>query len=407
MKKLVAWLVFLLILSVGMSAYAHGGRTDSSGGHNCGPSAKAKGLCTGYHYHNGGGTSSGGSSSGSTPQSTPSQSNDKDCTDFASYDEVVAYWNAKGYTADYDPERLDGWGNKVDDGIPCEAGGYDTAKLNGSQAQIAAKTASQDKAKGEKEGYAAGKEAGYHGQSNSVDTTGSDAYKEGFNTGFQKGWEEGAQKLKAEKETADKAGYQLGQKQDQIVIPKEYEQNDSVKASYEEGFKRAVSERDAAQKEEFSKKGYEEGKNDVHNVPTDVKEEYAKAYEEGYQKGQSELKEMYVKQGYEAAFTMLEYEAPKLGNVKLVGWYKEGFESNKEIKKIAAAAFSMGLAGETYQVPSKYKIAEPIFKHNFQLGMKDYEKQQAETNQQAAAGGVVLLLAWLGRRFYVAKKMVS
>ncbi|MFS0906190.1 LPXTG cell wall anchor domain-containing protein [Priestia aryabhattai] len=57
---------------------------------------------------------------------------DKDCSDFSSYDEVVNYWNSKGYTATNDPERLDGWGNKVDDGIPCEApSGYDTSKING------------------------------------------------------------------------------------------------------------------------------------------------------------------------------------------------------------------------------------------------------------------------------------
>ena len=57
---------------------------------------------------------------------------DKDCSDFSSYDEVVNYWNSKGYSATNDPERLDGWGNKVDDGIPCEApDGYDTSKING------------------------------------------------------------------------------------------------------------------------------------------------------------------------------------------------------------------------------------------------------------------------------------
>ncbi|RAS77467.1 LPXTG cell wall anchor domain-containing protein [Priestia endophytica] len=65
-----------------------------------------------------------------TAQAAPAE--DKDCSDFANYDEVVAYWNSKGYTAQNDPERLDGWGNKVDDGIPCEAPkGYDTSKING------------------------------------------------------------------------------------------------------------------------------------------------------------------------------------------------------------------------------------------------------------------------------------
>lgn len=30
---------------------SHSGRTDSRGGHNCSAKSKAKGLCSGYHYH--------------------------------------------------------------------------------------------------------------------------------------------------------------------------------------------------------------------------------------------------------------------------------------------------------------------------------------------------------------------
>ncbi|MDQ7860314.1 hypothetical protein RCO48_02355 [Peribacillus frigoritolerans] len=72
----------------------------------------AKGLCSGYHYHNGGGdtssdTSTGGGSSTPAPAT---RNDDMDCTDFGSYDEVVEYWNSKGYSASDDPENLDGWG---------------------------------------------------------------------------------------------------------------------------------------------------------------------------------------------------------------------------------------------------------------------------------------------------------
>ncbi|UZM97336.1 copper amine oxidase N-terminal domain-containing protein [Lysinibacillus sp. MHQ-1] len=51
-------------------ADAHPGRLDSNGGHNCSDKSKAKGLCTGYHYHNGNsgsGSSSGGQSSYTQP----------------------------------------------------------------------------------------------------------------------------------------------------------------------------------------------------------------------------------------------------------------------------------------------------------------------------------------------------
>ena len=51
MKKVTMLLVLAAVMSVSVSA--HSGRTDSKGGHNCSQASKDKGLCTGYHYHNG------------------------------------------------------------------------------------------------------------------------------------------------------------------------------------------------------------------------------------------------------------------------------------------------------------------------------------------------------------------
>lgn len=53
MKKILT--ATLLLAMVGGQAIAHSGRTDSNGGHNCSQKSINKGLCTGYHYHNGGG----------------------------------------------------------------------------------------------------------------------------------------------------------------------------------------------------------------------------------------------------------------------------------------------------------------------------------------------------------------
>jgi flagellar biosynthesis/type III secretory pathway protein FliH len=60
-----------------------------------------------------------------------------------------------------------------------------------------------------------------------------------------------------------------------------------------------------AKKKEFNELGYNDGKKDVHSPPANLEEVYLTAYEEGYKKGQAELKDDYVKQGYEAAFTMV------------------------------------------------------------------------------------------------------
>ena len=47
----------LMVLSLSLLAFysfAHSGRTDANGGHNCSQASQNKGLCTGYHYHNSG-----------------------------------------------------------------------------------------------------------------------------------------------------------------------------------------------------------------------------------------------------------------------------------------------------------------------------------------------------------------
>lgn len=46
---------------------------------------------------------------------------DRNCSDFATHAEAVAFWNCCGFTATNDPMRLDGRGNAVDDGDPCES----------------------------------------------------------------------------------------------------------------------------------------------------------------------------------------------------------------------------------------------------------------------------------------------
>ncbi|MDN8592618.1 YHYH domain-containing protein [Paenibacillus sp. 11B] len=52
MKKVVIIILSLVVLiGVSSSAYAHPGRLDKNGGHNCSAKSKQKGLCTGYHYH--------------------------------------------------------------------------------------------------------------------------------------------------------------------------------------------------------------------------------------------------------------------------------------------------------------------------------------------------------------------
>ncbi|MFF2479885.1 YHYH domain-containing protein [Paenibacillus sp. NPDC058071] len=66
----IVTLALLITLLFPATTYAHSGRTDANGGHNCSAKSIRKGLCTGYHYHNGG--SSGSTSSSKTSSSSSS-----------------------------------------------------------------------------------------------------------------------------------------------------------------------------------------------------------------------------------------------------------------------------------------------------------------------------------------------
>jgi hypothetical protein len=56
------------------------------------------------------------------PAALASHGTDLNCSDFVGKpDELKKHWIEHGYSAENDPEGLDGWPkNKVDDGIPCE-----------------------------------------------------------------------------------------------------------------------------------------------------------------------------------------------------------------------------------------------------------------------------------------------
>lgn len=401
-KKLV-FLTLIFTFLFGTFASAHPGRTDSNGGHTCWTNCSKWGLKTGeYHTHNGGSATSNSSSS--------TNINDKDCTDFADYDEMVAYWNSKGYSATYDPENLDGWGNgKVDDGIPCEAPeGYDLTKINNSPQQKEYKADQEDRKSGLSQGRTQGLKDGYQeAKSNKTTAKGTAAYQEGYRNGYNSGYKDGEKKLKLEKTKATNNGYTLGKKQDKIVIPSVYASHSGLKKAFEDGFNKAVSERIEVRKKEFNSLGYNDGKKNVYSPPKDEDKIYIIAYQEGYTNGQKKLRDEYTQLGYEAAFTMLKYKDPALTNKKFKAWYKQGFDSNKEITKIKNAGLFLGQQGSTLKVPAKYKKSEVIFKHYYNKGLKEYKEQQRD-NQKAAAGGAgVIALIWLGRRFYVARKMIK
>ncbi|MFF2090002.1 YHYH domain-containing protein [Paenibacillus sp. NPDC058174] len=108
-KTVVSSIILALLVTMLMplAALAHSGRTDSNGGHNCSEKSKRKGLCTGYHYHNGGkssgsiSSSSSGSSSGSKSSGSTSSSGSKSSSSASApkvkiiYNETAPYPHCK------------------------------------------------------------------------------------------------------------------------------------------------------------------------------------------------------------------------------------------------------------------------------------------------------------------------
>lgn len=182
------------------------------------------------------------------------------------------------------------------------------------------------------------------------------------------------------------------------------------KNSFIVGFEKGVFERDEQKKSEYFELGYKDGLSDIYKNPENVKELYLNSYQSGYDKAQDELKDKYFKQGYEAAFTTLEFKEPNVQNQKFINWYKEGFDSNNEIEEIKKAGYELGLDGQKLKVPKKYEKGQSIFINQYNKGYAEYEEKREK--RQIAIGTIgggsgAILLAWLARRFYNAKKMIS
>ena len=192
-----------------------------------------------------------------------------------------------------------------------------------------------------------------------------------------------------------------------MVVPELYG-NPLVKGSFEAGFSKGVKERDKEEKDKYFTMGYKDGKKDIKAEPKDVKALYLAGYQEGYKKGQKALQEKFNSQGYNAAFKMLNYKSPKLKKELYQKWYKAGFKSNKEVKKIAKAGYDLGIEGEEYQLPNKYKKGQIVFKHNYNLGLKKFEEKKLSIITNTAIGGFsAVLLGLAGRRLYLFRKKKS
>lgn len=388
MKKrtIVAFLFVMCILPYSTSD-AHPGRTKSDGGHTCRTNCENWGLEYGeYHYHGGGGSSSVDTS----PSYDPQQEHDKGYK--TGYNKGIEM----GYKQDdslveytYETtEYKDGWSEGF------EKGWQDgNAKKESEILQVKqAKQGSQDGLLHGEAAFDKGKKANEYSKTSFP----SAFYKKAYLVAFAKGWAIGQSKKRY-----NDAGYKLGSTTDQIKLPTDTK-DQALIAAYKNGFAIGVKDRETRISKEHETKGYTDGKQDVSNPPKEIKEVYIAAYDKGYTAGQEELKKSYQKQGYDAAFTLLTYEAPKLAKDKYVTWYSEGFQNNAEVEVIKTAAYQLGKDG-VKGVPQEYAHASDIFNQHYELGVKQTKKDRAA----GAVGVSAIALGWLFRRFYIARKMIK
>lgn len=401
MKRLFAFL-FLFTIMFSNSVSAHSGRTDASGGHNCSQKSINKGLCTGYHYHNGG-SSAGSSSGGSRPSYNPK----------VYYDQGYNQGYKDGYAAGYKKaQSLPSTNNSNADYTQGFQVGYNKGYEEGKGKIAKEEAEAKDKTDGHNQGTTDGTKVFNEGggvSSFTYPAGSSDIYIAAYKPAFQTSWE----LAKNIKEAYDN-GKELGLQQDDITIPAIYA-TDQLKAEFEKGHTDGVTERDNKEKERYSKDGYSLGYDTQElAVPVDVKKDiYIEAYKEGYNQGLADREKEANAEGYKSAFKFMNYkESEKYkNNDKLLGWYKDGYESNKLAKEIKEKAKSLGKEADKYYIPKKYKVdkeAISLYNKLFEEGQLIKEQNEKKTrNTLLASAAVVVPVAGGGLFFYRRKKKIS
>ena len=366
MKKWSYLLVIILMFSLQHNVEAHSGRTDGNGGHNCSAKSISKGLCTGYHYHNGGGSTNTAPASVPTPEPAEPVYNPKVYYD-SGYQAGYDKGSEMGYQKDSSEQNTDnsnadyveGWSAGYQKGL--EAG---LAKINKEEQDA------EDKKNGTEQGEKAGIASFLDGKQNndfSYATDSSEIYRNYYIEAFTASW----QLAKSKKESYD-SGYKQGLSQDEIEIPAAL-QTDTLKSQYEKGHKTGVDERDKKEIAKYTEQGYAVGYEVKELAISDdiEKEIYVDAFKQGYESGLQTRKDEVVEEGYNYAFKQIQYEnSPYEGENRLSEWFKEGYDSNELAAEIKIKSIELGKENKEYTIPEKYKVTDDAIALHDELFLK-------------------------------------
>lgn len=387
--------VALFILSVS-TADAHSGRTDASGGHNCSQKSINKGLCTGYHNHN------GGSSSGSVSAQP-------------SYNPKVYYDNGynggykKGYQMGYDRESSVA---SSDDSNVDYAEGWTAGYQKGLEEGLAKIQKEEQDAKEKLDGAEKGTSDGVSAFSDGKKkdeygfaTGSSEIYINAYKVAYSSAWG-----LASSKKVAYDKGYEQGISQDEVIIPNEF-QKEPLNVEFENGHKAGVDERDKQEKERYKSEGYKLGYEVLElAIPVDVKKDiYTNAFKKGYEEGLGKREDEITAEGFDYAFKELNYKDPNThkNNSKFLEWFIVGFNSNKVAEEIKEKAIELGKEKDEYYIPKKYKVNEDainLYDGLFEKGQKIKAEKERKTRNTIIVSSAVGAPAIGGLFFFMKRR---
>ncbi|MDF2052695.1 hypothetical protein [Priestia megaterium] len=214
-------------------------------------------------------------------------------------------------------------------------------------------------------------------------------WNKGFSLGYTKAIEIMNLSVKAKKD-----GHIQGLEGESLNIPELYSADEITRKAYEEGFEGGQQEQVEKLKKDYQQEGYKQGYAlQTLSVPTGLSSEVATAFEEGYAKGEKQKQKDVKQEGFNAAFTYLNYHSPSVyrTNTRLLEWYKEGFHSNKAASHLRKEAYEEGWKlGDKITISSAYKhnkSAVAMYKDYYELG----QKKQKQTVFEIFVGLLVLI----------------
>lgn len=294
-KTIIAILIAMPLTT--QLAFAHGGRTDSKGGHKDNKNVSGLGL---YHYHCGG---------------YPAHLHDNG---------VCPYKNTS------------------------TSSGGSSSTSSQEAAVAAAKKEANDL------GYNAGYIAGCNGHE--FNDTNSSSYPNEYKTGYSNGYEKGQGELETNINNAYNEGYEVWYR---CELENNIYTVQAVKYSYSKGYEEGrrvyieentnsyiqYGEEDA---NNFEMRSFEE------NIPTELKEKYTTAYNNKT----AELRRSAYEAGYLQALNRADSDSSIFSNEEEANSYNEGYTVGiADLESEISSAYEAGYGNQEYVVPEKFVVA--------------------------------------------------